>query len=123
MSQAESPALSIDHALPPEWTMLRPPKPSRSNAQAAAQYQLGLTAYESGRWAASIAILERIADCSDLPATLARFYVGRARLQLGLAELRARRFREAETHLRAAAAIEPGGDDLAGYLAAAFAGQ
>ncbi len=100
-----------------------PSGPSRGSLHPSADYQLGLVAYENKRWADAIAILDRIADRSDLPGTLARYYLSSAQLQLGLDELRAARFKQAELLLRAAAARGDRTADLAGHLAAAFVGQ
>lgn len=90
--------------------------------QTNAQYQLGVAAYESGRFAEAISILTRVADRSDLPGQLARYYLGRAHLQYGLGELAQRRFANAAEHLQAAVALQVEGD-LSRHLAACFVGQ
>jgi tetratricopeptide (TPR) repeat protein len=87
------------------------------------QYQDGLAAYEAGRLSEAVSTLTRIADREDLMGTLARFYLGQSHLQLGLAELRLGRFQTAEQHLRSAATLNPGAENLSTYLASCLIGQ
>jgi len=95
----------------------------RSPHQFAADYQLGVAAYECGRFSEAVALLGRVAERRDAAGTLARFYFGQAHLQLGLGELRSRRFKQAIQHLQAAATADGARGDLARHLAAAYAGD
>lgn len=96
---------------------------NRSPHHFAADYQLGVAAYESGRYSDAISLLGRVADRRDAAGTLARFYLAQAHLQVGLSELRSRRFKQAIQHLQAAATADGSRGDLARHLAAAYAGD
>jgi tetratricopeptide (TPR) repeat protein len=90
---------------------------------AAAAYQAGLAAFERGQYHEAIESLSAIVDQSNLPGTLARFYLGQARLQLGVSELRLGRHASAAAHLTAAREINPGSVALSRYLLACHVGQ
>jgi tetratricopeptide (TPR) repeat protein len=92
----------------------------RPNLHAA--YQAGLAAYETGRYAEAIGLLAPLAEQTSLLGTLARFYLGQAHMQQGIAELRARRFREAAEHLARARQLNPDSGSLPRYLADCYAG-
>jgi tetratricopeptide (TPR) repeat protein len=94
-----------------------------SSRSAAATYQAGLAAFERGRYAEAIELLSAIVDQPSLPGTLARFYLGQARLQFGIAELRQGRYTSAAGHLTAAREINPGSVALSRYLLVCHAGQ
>jgi len=94
----------------------------QSNQNAAAIYQQGLAAYETGRSLDAIELLSRIAETSSLPATLARFYLGQAYLRQGLVELEAGRYADAAGYLTAARRINPDSVGLSRYLITCHAG-
>ncbi len=96
---------------------------NRSPHHFAADYQLGVAAYDCGRYSEAISLLSRMADRGDAAGTLSRFYLGQAHLQIGLGELRSRRFKPAIQHLQAAAAADRTRGDLGRHLAAAYAGD
>ena len=87
-----------------------------------AAYQAGLAAYETGRFLEAIEFLGPVAEQSNLPGTLARFYLGQAHLKQGIAELRAARFKEAAEHLSTARRINPDSGSLPRYLADCYIG-
>jgi len=93
-------------------------KDKGGDAHAAATYQVGLAAFEAGRFREAIEHLSRIADQRNLAATLARFYLGQAYLRLGIAELRNQDYEAASRHLAEARRINPDSVGLATYLAA-----
>ncbi|HKQ48866.1 MAG TPA: tetratricopeptide repeat protein [Phycisphaerae bacterium] len=96
---------------------------SHSPAHAAALYQQGLEAFETGRYAEAIEKLAAIGEGPNLPATLARYYLGQARLQQGLIDLAGRRYAEAAAHLAEARRVNPESNDLSSYLARCYLGQ
>lgn len=87
-----------------------------------AAYQSGLAAYETGRYLEAIRLLGPVAEGGNLPATLARFYLGQAHLKQGIAELRAGRFAQAAEHLSIARRINPDSGSLPRYLADCYVG-
>lgn len=99
-----------------------PGKQSWSPFKAASLYQQGLADFENGRYAEAIERLAAIPERS-LPGTLARFYLGQAHHRLGIAELRAGRFRSAAEHLASARRINPDSIGLSKFLAAAYVGD
>lgn len=99
-----------------------PARQSWSPFKAASLYQQGLADFENGRYAEAIERLVAIPERS-LPGTLARFYLGQAHHRLGIAELRAGRFKSAAEHLASARRINPDSIGLSKFLAAAFVGD
>ncbi len=96
-----------------------------SLANAAALYQQGLAAFETGRYLEAIEKLSAIGEGpgKNLPATLARFYLGQAHLQQGLIDLTARRFAEAAAHFAESRRNNPDSKDLSSYLTTCYLGQ
>ena len=97
-----------------------PPSSSRLNAHAA--YQSGLAAYETGRFLEAIELLTPVAEGGNLPATLARFYLGQAHMQQGIAELSTGNYSAAAEHLATARTINPDSGSLPRYLADCYIG-
>lgn len=94
-----------------------------SLANAAALYQQGLSAFETGRYLEAIEKLTAIGEGRNLPATLARFYLGQAHLQQGLADLTDQRFAEAASHFAESRRINPDASGLSSYLTTCYLGQ
>lgn len=86
-------------------------------------YQRGLAAFEAGRWAEAVELLSRIADERGLPGTLARFYLGRARMQMGIDAFRSGDYGPARRHLTAARSLNPESAGLARYLGACYGAE
>src|SRR5262245_23968571 len=103
------------------------PLPNRetklSNKDAAAIYQDGLAAYETGRFLDAIGLLCQIAESSNLAATLARFYLSQAHLQQGLFHLRAGQHADSARHLTAAQRLNPESAGMSRYLIQCHVGQ
>lgn len=94
-----------------------------STAGAAALYQQGVAAYETGRYSEAIEKLAAIGEGRNLPATLGRFYLGQSHLQLGHVDLAEGRFAEAAAHFAEARRINPDSSGLATYLTSCYLGQ
>lgn len=92
-------------------------------ATAAAAYQQGIAAFETGRYVEAIDKLASIADEDSLPGTLARFYLGQAHMKQGIAELDAKEFSSAARHFAAARRINPDSAGLTKYIIACHVGQ
>ncbi len=99
------------------------PGGTRVPKNAAAAYQAGLATFEQGRYAEAVEMLSAIAEGASLPATLARFYLGQAHLQLGIGEFRLGHYASAAKHFTAARALNPGSADLSRYLLACHVGR
>jgi tetratricopeptide (TPR) repeat protein len=84
--------------------------------EAAAIYQRGLAAFETGRYPEAIDLLAIIAQQRSLPGTLAGFYLGQAHMRHGINELQAGRYEDAAEHLTAARRINPDSVDLWRFL-------
>jgi tetratricopeptide (TPR) repeat protein len=95
---------------------LNPHQGKTSAREAAALYQKGLAAFETGRYLEAIESLSTIAHQRGLPGTLAGFYLGQAHMNHGINELRAGRYDDAAEHLTAARRINPDSADLWRYL-------
>lgn len=92
-------------------------------ATAAATYQQGIAAFETGRYPEAIEKLSDIAEQDTLPGTLARFYLGQAHMKQGIAELNAKEFASAARHFAEARRINPDSAGLSKYIIACHVGQ
>lgn len=92
-------------------------------ASAAAIYQKGIAAFETGRYSEAIELLASIAEQSSLPATLAKFYLGQAHMKQGIRELNAKSFAPAARHFAEARRINPNSEGLSKYIIACHVGQ
>ena len=92
-------------------------------ATAAATYQQGIAAFETGRYPEAIEKLSAIAEQDNLPGTLARFYLGQAHMKQGIAELNAKEFASAARHFAEARRINPDSAGLSKYIIACHVGQ
>ena len=88
------------------------------NRSAASVYQAGLAAYERGDYAKAAELLASLDGQRNLPATLARFYLGQSYLNLGISALRDGQHQAAAGHFLKARQINPDSDELAKYISA-----
>ena len=87
------------------------------------RYQRGMEAFKKRDFRAAVALLEPITDGKVMESALARFYAGQGRHELGLEELKARRYESAAKHFRRAMDHNPEAGGLARFLATSYLGM
>jgi len=88
------------------------------------RYQLGMSAYNAGRYSEAIEHLRLLAavEGHDAKAVLSRFYLGQAHYRLAVSLFEQRRFQDATIYFQAAASINPLGGGFARFLTACYVG-
>lgn len=84
------------------------------------RYQLGMAAYNAGRYAEAIGRLEPLLAEQGVTGLLSRFYLGQAHHQVALEYFRQMAYRQAASHFELAAQLNPLGGGVERFLAACY---